>query len=238
MVGQVDFVKLQPYHKDRSNGLANIIIEDIFQKNNVSYDFQISDLEFIWAYAKSENPTDTLGWNAFLENLKYDAIGNKSQILFLPFVDASPSNYDTIYTVLRLALEKSKSLGQAIAFATFDQPLYWKARDIVASAPENSDLKNIIVQLGGFHLLMSFLGGVGFIMVNSGLKELFCEAFARNSVNRMLQEHEYARSVRSHLLAHFVLAKIIISKIMLTNEEKEILNNIIIEIKSSENLQI
>lgn len=50
--------------------------------------------------------------------------------------------------------------------ATFDQPLYWKATDIVASKKNNpsENLTNVVVRLGGFHLLMSYLGSVGFIM--------------------------------------------------------------------------
>ena len=43
---------------------------------------------------------------------------------------------------------------------TFDQPLYItciKAADIVASSP---DLTNIFIRLGGFHLVMSYLGSI------------------------------------------------------------------------------
>jgi len=41
---------------------------------------------------------------------------------------------------------------------SFDQPLYIKAREIVAASSNTSELSKIVVRLGGFHLLMSFLG--------------------------------------------------------------------------------
>lgn len=43
-----------------------------------------------------------------------------------------------------------------VCTVTFDQPLYAKAREIVAAAPEGSDLSKIVIRLGGFHLLISF----------------------------------------------------------------------------------
>ena len=54
---------------------------------------------------------------------------------------------------------------QCHCVVTFDQPLYWKAVNIV-------ERSSLIIRLGGFHLLMSYLGSVGYIMVGSGLAEL------------------------------------------------------------------
>ncbi len=34
---------------------------------------------------------------------------------------------------------------------TFDQPLWWKALMIIESESEESDLRGIVVHLGGFH---------------------------------------------------------------------------------------
>lgn len=43
---------------------------------------------------------------------------------------------------------------------TFDQPLYWKAVNIIRNEPLSSPLKSIVVRLGGFHTEMSFLGSI------------------------------------------------------------------------------
>jgi len=44
------------------------------------------------------------------------------------------------------------------SFVTFDQPLYWKAKTIVAGEPEGIGLQSIVVRLEGFHTEMSLLG--------------------------------------------------------------------------------
>ena len=58
--------------------------------------------------------------------------------------------------------------------------LYQKISKIVAESPE--ELENVIVRLGGFHLLMSFMGAVGNIMIECGLKELWSTVYAPSSV--------------------------------------------------------
>jgi len=54
-----------------------------------------------------------------------------------------------------------------VACLTSDQPLWIKAVEIVAA-----DRLNVVCQLEGFHMKMSFLGSIGTVMAGSGL----CEA--------------------------------------------------------------
>ena len=81
---------------------------------------------------------------------------------------------------------------------TFDQPLYIKATEIVASV---TDLPNIFIRLGGFHLTMSYMGSLGFIMAGSGLKSMWETVYAPNSIPHMQTGHVYARALRAHILS-------------------------------------
>ena len=73
--------------------------------------------------------------------------------------------YSTLHFISNLAAKyKVKSV------LTFDQPLWWKAQLIIDSGPTNSDLLSLILQLGGFHTQMSYLGAIGFLMTGSGLR--------------------------------------------------------------------
>lgn len=76
--------------------------------------------------------------------------------------------------------------GHKTCVVTFDQPLFMKAREIVAASESGSKLSKIIVRLGGFHLLISLLGSIGYIMADSGLKEVFSTIYAPNSMDKML----------------------------------------------------
>ena len=52
---------------------------------------------------------------------------------------------------------------------TFDQPLWWKATTSVDGAQEDSPLRSVILRLGGFHILMIFLGSIGHLTAGTGL---------------------------------------------------------------------
>ena len=48
---------------------------------------------------------------------------------------------------------------------------------------------------------MSYLWSKGYIMDDSGLRNLWETAYAHNSVNHMLTGHAYARALRAHMLS-------------------------------------
>lgn len=120
----------------------------------------------------------------------------KTQISVLLFVNLPPSSPDCIYSVLIFAPQECKKLNQKTFFVTFDQPLYTKARNIVESSNLNPQ---IVVRLGGFHLLMSFMGSIGYIMAGSGLRKLWNTIYAANSIDKMITGYAYSRAVRAHI---------------------------------------
>ena len=84
----------------------------------------------------------------------------RSIIVTLPFINLNQSNLSALYTALCFAQAQCEKHGLQVCPVTFDQPLYIKAAEIVASA---QDLDKVVVRLGGFHLLrrMSYLGSIG-----------------------------------------------------------------------------
>lgn len=74
--------------------------------------------------------------------------------------------------------EESKKQNQS-CIVTFDQPLFLKASEIVASADSQSEISKIFVRLGGFHVLISFMGSVGQIMKESGLESLWATVYGQ-----------------------------------------------------------
>lgn len=94
-------------------------------------------------------------WGGFIKMAVKSDQYETSRIEILPFINLEPSNPSTIYTALCFAQKLCKKHGLQICPVTFDQPLYIKAAEIVAA---EQDLDKIIVHLGGFHLLMSYLG--------------------------------------------------------------------------------
>lgn len=218
-LGSYGTLPLKVFHGYKKAGLGNVPITDLDLMNpNFSYDFDMSSTDLLWIYNHKVRSIDVKGWNGFMENLTQDLPYTRSRILYLPCLNHPPSNYDTIYTVLSLAAERIENKKQKVAIVTFDQPLYWKANEILHSTTDPK-LKNVVVRLGGFHLIMSFLGSIGQIMDGSGLKELFSVFYASASVDKMLAGHAYSRAVRAHILVHCALVQVILGSTNFTDEE-------------------
>lgn len=214
VIADAGTVDLMSYHRPPNAGLKTIKIADI----DIRYSQGVvpSPDDIVWLYGKNSASSPSVpGWNGFMElgtsGEKYEC----SKVVCLPFINAPPSEYNTVYTSIVSALKQCTLIKQNTCIVTFDQPLYWKACDIVAN---DTLLKNVVVRLGGFHLLMSFMGAMGTIMDGSGLKELFSTIYATNSVDKILTGHAYARAVRAHILTHAALAGIIFESQFLFSE--------------------
>lgn len=204
-------IDLLLYNKNAGKGLSLIKIESI--ENAPSFQPTIIlKLNNLWMFCKYVNNNNFLGWNGFMSMIcscrnNYQI----SKINFLPFINASPSDYNTLYTALVTASQIVLKEGMKTCIITFDQPLYIKARDIVEIKIFDQIL--IIVRLGGFHLLMSFLGCIGEIMGGSGLKDVLCLIYAEGSVDKILNGHAYARAVRAHIILQQALSLLIFEEL-------------------------
>jgi hypothetical protein len=59
-----------------------------------------------------------------------------------------------------------------------------------------SPIRGIILKLGGFHTLTSFLGCIGQFMDGLGFKELLCLIYTDHTIAHMLTGKQYSREVR------------------------------------------
>jgi len=120
-----------------------------------------------------------------------------SQVVVLSFINLQPTNMDVIYSALMFSSKECERNKQKTCLVTLDQPLYAKAFDIVAACRNSGKLSSIVVRLGGFHILMSFMGAVAYIMKDSGIEELWSCVYASNSIPHVMSGHSHA------LRAHF-----------------------------------
>lgn len=220
-------VQLDSFQNVKNKGLSDIIIQNVDIINPLPDDINPLPSDVAWLFGKSlEVQQSSPGWSAFMEEVTKDISFQRTKVVCLPFINHPPSQYDTILTSLRMANEKCRAYRQKTCFVTFDQPLYIKAREILANCGD-TDLNNVFVRLGGFHLLMSFMGTIGNIMAGSGLKELCATIYAENSVEKMMTGHSYARAVRAHTLAHLALAGEVVKTLNLTEREKLVVRDVL-----------
>ena len=96
---------------------------------------------------------------------------------------------------------------------TFDQPLYWKAAEIIIDAPQSSHLKGIVLMLGCFHTIMNLLGAIGTLMEGTGLKKILENVCGKNAVVHMMTGKAVQRALRGHLLVDKCLHSQLITEI-------------------------
>ena len=116
-----------------------------------------------------------------MTNISRGTYPGKSTIMFLPIIDLSPTDPTCIYMALEFVIDQAKSLNIRTPVLTFDQPLWLKATEIA-----NCKSMNIVLILGGFHLLMSFMGSIVSLMKGSGLSEAFSTCYVVNAIEHMM----------------------------------------------------
>ena len=105
----------------------------------------------------------------------------KSSVTFLPMIDMDPSDMSCVYSTLVFVCHEA-SIHGVTPVVKFDQPLRWIALTIMSSEPATSQLKSIVLRPGAFHMQMSFLGCIGYLIQGTGLKETSEVTYAPNAV--------------------------------------------------------
>ena len=111
-----------------------------------------------------------------------ESLKPKTQAVYLPLIDMPPSDPDTMMTALHEAKRMTNERGQKSVVFTCDQQLYKVSVEVKWAYPNESC--DVIVRLGGMHILTSFVGAVSTLMQGSGLSEVLSTTFA--GVTKML----------------------------------------------------
>ena len=156
-------------------------------------------------------------WSGFMQVSVQKETYQTSSIQVLPFINLDPTKLDTIYSALTFAPEQmvkqdpTPPVGKKLlAAVTFDQPLFAKADDIALTNP--TELDRLLIRLGGFHMAISYMGGIGFIMKGSSIEDVLATVYAPNTIVHMLTGHAYSRTLRGHFLVAAALTQLMIEQ--------------------------
>ena len=82
-----------------------------------------------------------------------------SSVGYCPVIEASPTELDTVYTLLKRSVAMGKKLGQDNIIIVMDQAIYAKAQEIVLQ--KNREFENVVLRMGAFHVITTFLAVLG-----------------------------------------------------------------------------
>ena len=214
---KVGHINIVPYVQ-KSGGLKTLTYQEVEEHSE-------DDREMASDRDEREMAADTLwklslllgkcprpGWSGMMQmlNTGKDHPG-QSEVIFLPMIDMNPGDLTCIYSTLEF-INNQATHYQVTPILTFDQPLWWKAMTIIENEASGSPLKSIVLRLGGFHVLMSFLGAIGHLMAGSGLEEILKLVYASNAVTKMLEGKAVSRAIRGHFLVDGALNTLLAAK--------------------------
>lgn len=201
-VGTINILPFMP----TTNGMQSLSYSEI-------HDFQEEDssiLDELWKISLSVR-SPRPGWSGMMQMVYKGNHPGESSILFLPMIDMDPGNMSCVYSTLHF-ISQHASRYQVTPVITFDQPLWWKALQVIQSQPGESTLHSVVLRLGGFHTQMSFIGSIGHLMAGSGLQELLETVYANNTVTHMLNGKAVQRAIRGLFLVDSALNAMLVSK--------------------------
>ena len=156
------------YYKTADDVKVPLVYEKLPCLSNVNKTWMLDFLcSLVWPI-RSLSPN----WSGLMQTISKGSHPGKSSVTFLPMIDMDPTNMSCIYSTLKFVEAQCKK-QHTTTIITFDQPLWWKAQLIVESEPPDSELRSIILCLGGFHAEMRFLGCIGSITSGSGIEDTF-----------------------------------------------------------------
>jgi 5'-3' exonuclease len=198
-------IPIKPYHPPDKTALKKTILKPISSKK-----FSHCFTNLLWTCAHvftKQCPS----WSGYMSTIVTDQHLGKSYVTMLPIINLPATDMTGLHSLLFFVTEQSSKLNVPTPTITFDQPLYVKAYEIVKSTK-----MNILVRLGGFHQLMSFLGSIGCMMEGSGLKSALETVYAPLTVNHMFTGKAFSRAMRGHMLATAAVLTLIFEKFWLT----------------------
>lgn len=151
------------------------------------------DVTFLRDVIKNETCPEYNGYNTNVTRDQGVSMQPKTKAVYLPLIDMTPSDPDTMMTALHEAKRLTEERAQKYAIFTSDQQLYKVAVDVKWAYP--NEFADVIIRLGGMHMLMSFVGAVGTLMEGTGLAEIIESTFA--GVNKMLSGKKFPQNVRA-----------------------------------------
>ena len=190
------------------------------------------NIELLWhsASAFGDDELKRPNWSGYMQHVTTGIHPPVSHVHFLPIINLKSSDESCIYSTLSFIESQASLLNIQTACITFDQPLWVKAVEITKSKS-----MNVVCKLGGFHMLMSYLGSVGYVMESSWLSNALETVYGVNAVKHMMDGKAYSRAMRGHILAQSALMMNLLRKIPLNHEET---NNICDLFKRTEKKEV
>ena len=201
-------IPIKPYILPVISGLSKIKFKPLVQLKSPFVLPKDILLDLMWHSARFlKNPLPS--WSGYMSKISQGDYPGVSDTQMLPIIDLDPTNLTCIFSTLSFIVKQAKHLNMKTPCVTFDLPLWIKSYEISTS----SDL-DICLILGGFHMMMSYMGSISTIMEGSGLDEALATVYGKNSLPSIKSGKAIARAIRSHCLTEAALVSMLLENFL------------------------
>lgn len=173
-----------------------------------------------YTFLLMKQSTDSIlhGFTGF--NISISSALPKSNLHYLPIIEASPTDMATVGHILKEAVKMAETLLCPTVLVVFDQAIYSKAQMIRWTDQSLQD--TLLPRLGEFHTLMCFLSAVGKRFECSGFEDILVESqtIAAGSMSGVISGHQYNRSIRAHKLLFEALGRLQVKEFIDSSPEE------------------
>ena len=178
------------------------MLDRIEQDMNNFDGFVSRKYDFVWLLSRlvaSQNEKQVVpSWTGFCHETSLQNLNERHSIHYLPAINQSPTQFDTVQEILAQAKKKSESLGLVSADLVLDHAIYAKALEVLVN-PINQDLHKFInLCMGGFHACCICLAVIAKRFSAAGLKDVIIETnlVGPGAVESVLKGKQHNRGIR------------------------------------------
>ena len=190
-------------------------------------DFMLSDQEQLylsWIMCRQHLKDQYIpSWTGFNIKIHDRDIIMESSVHYLPWLDATATEYSTIMELMNRALKMKESLKLSGIVCVFDQSTFAKAAEI--KWRDTFKYKSCVLLLGTFHTIMMYMNVICKRFKDAGLRDVLIQsgAIAEGSKDAITGKM-YNRGVRCYKLMYEALYHLLIQQ-METHYQNNVWNN-------------
>lgn len=192
------------YLRKSRNGLLKLTMQHIEQLTLTLFYLLKVQFTISWHYSWLFRVSNG-SWSGFMQNITQRCSTQINQISFLPIIDLNPTDENCIYSTLLYICDQENKLRVKVPYVIFHQPLWQKFVSII----EEAKLR-IFCRLGGFHMMMRYLGSIGNLIKGFCVEDLFIEVYGENTVSHIMSEKAASRALCAHFLTEAVLITLLL----------------------------